>query len=157
MTNLLHIPLCINRNIVECKVTLLPGSTGCHDRSINRNIVECKVSKPPFITSLTLVLIETLWNVKSATISSIFASISGINRNIVECKVPGTGRLCKTKHRINRNIVECKVASSSYSTPKILVLIETLWNVKREGYNAFSPGLEGINRNIVECKGRNHS
>ena len=135
MTNLLHIPLCINRNIVECKVTLLPGSTGCHDRSINRNIVECKVSKPPFITSLTLVLIETLWNVKSATISSIFASISGINRNIVECK--DEFQFLRSIHTfgINRNIVECKVYTQNTMDMIEQVLIETLWNVKTDLYN----------------------
>ena len=37
--------------------------------------------------------------------------------------------------RINRNIVECKVASSSNNTAKMLVLIETLWNVKIENYD----------------------
>ena len=34
----------------------------------------------------------------------------------------------------------------------IWVLIETLWNVKREYQGNFANGLVGINRNIVECK-----
>ena len=33
-----------------------------------------------------------------------------------------------------------------------LVLIETLWNVKREKYLIYETESYGINRNIVECK-----
>ena len=56
----------INRNIVECKVTifrLLRTGLFC----INRNIVECKDSSKYSCFGLDNdgVLIETLWNVKS--------------------------------------------------------------------------------------------
>ena len=36
------------------------------------------------------------------------------------------------KHRINRNIVECKGSSLCCSIRIMVVLIETLWNVKKE-------------------------
>ena len=35
----------------------------------------------------------------------------------------------------------------------LIVLIETLWNVKEEAIQAVE-GYAGINRNIVECKGK---
>ena len=35
------------------------------DHRINRNIVECKVDETPTLGTLTVVLIETLWNVKT--------------------------------------------------------------------------------------------
>ena len=56
-----------------------------------------------------LVLIETLWNVKSFTTSSVMLLLSSINRNIVECKdisITADGEVLE-------------------------VLIETLWNVKK--------------------------
>ena len=58
------------------------------------------------------------------------------------------------QNSINRNIVECKVARTLSDQQPETVLIETLWNVKKEEaapieYTAVS----GINRNIVECKG----
>ena len=60
----ISLPLnCINRNIVECKDDMW-GGDGFSLICINRNIVECKERqrKPHGIYSL--VLIETLWNVK---------------------------------------------------------------------------------------------
>ena len=62
-----HRVIRINRNILECKgYTLLHGS---HQRScINRNILECKVRSPVNHRGCdTLVLIETYWNVKYAS------------------------------------------------------------------------------------------
>ena len=55
----------------------------------------------------------------------------GINRNIVECKVSSAYLLTKSIMRINRNIVECKVSENSSCRDRFLVLIETLWNVKK--------------------------
>ena len=57
------------------------------------------------------VLIETLWNVKSPIVASIFRSMSRINRNIVECKVSTAIFYPVTNLGINRNIVECKVVN----------------------------------------------
>ena len=76
---------------------------------INRNIVECKVLR----------LSELLWDVWS------------INRNIVECKDCFFFSRRSGSSGINRNIVECK-AFCLYHPPSrvLLVLIETLWNVK---------------------------
>ena len=52
---------------------------------INRNIVECKVGYRILFDSGGVVLIETLWNVKELTVSMVNPSFR-INRNIVECK-----------------------------------------------------------------------
>ena len=54
------------------------------------------------------VLIETLWNVKYCKHSSGVWNVSGINRNIVECKVMSISCCSSRLERINRNIVECK-------------------------------------------------
>ena len=49
---------------------------------------------------------------------------------------------------INRNILECKV-----SRVRLIVLIETYWNVKLGTTAAMSLTSDSINRNILECKG----
>ena len=54
----------------------------------------------------------------------------GINRNIVECKVLNVLDLPEGFYCINRNIVECKVILLIASSVAVIVLIETLWNVK---------------------------
>ena len=53
-----------------------------------------------------------------------------INRNIVECKELMFLLSFSLSNCINRNIVECKVIIGSSRFSLILVLIETLWNVK---------------------------
>ena len=41
---------------------------------------------------------------------------------------------------INRNIVECKDVTSSWKILQVIVLIETLWNVKNgESLDVFTP------------------
>ena len=104
-------------------------------------------------TGKDVVLIETLWNVKKSTPSlipdlscinrniveckdgnggNIFEYIEGINRNIVECKVVSNPLRLHSSRGINRNIVECKGKSLLIASMKrLLVLIETLWNVKK--------------------------
>ena len=54
---------------------------------------------------------------------------------------------------INRNIMECKdeIIRSKFSVFDS-VLIETLWNVKRNRIEPKLFGNFGINRNIMECK-----
>ena len=53
---------------------------------------------------------------------------------------------------INRNIMECKVNQAIGIVNNAVVLIETLWNVKKgEKGEKGDPG-ESINRNIMECK-----
>ena len=54
------------------------------------------------------VLIETLWNVKKADIAQIQLFGACINRNIVECKVWNCIAKNPISYSINRNIVECK-------------------------------------------------
>ena len=54
----------------------------------------------------------------------------GINRNIVECKGRTTTFASSLTASINRNIVECKEDGNAGGYGQILVLIETLWNVK---------------------------
>ena len=53
---------------------------------------------------------------------------------------------------INRNIVECKDSSGEQETWLYCVLIETLWNVKKQLSIFAMVSAWGINRNIVECK-----
>ena len=75
-----------------------------------------------------------------------------INRNIVECKVCRySSRICRSL-RINRNIVECKDSPGFELGQDTRVLIETLWNVKKDTSLGASADEIGINRNIVECK-----
>ena len=57
-----------------------------------------------------------------------------------------------SSYRINRNIVECKDNYIIYIILILIVLIETLWNVKLSAVLSVSILPEGINRNIVECK-----
>ena len=54
----------INRNIVECKEHLYRDHGSVFSAGINRNIVECKDSLFSESPAASLVLIETLWNVK---------------------------------------------------------------------------------------------
>ena len=53
---------------------------------------------------------------------------------------------------INRNIVECKDHKLNNPLYQRIVLIETLWNVKRHEQHEQQTCVHGINRNIVECK-----
>ena len=120
-----------------------------------------------------LVLIETLWNVKGFILQCAWRDSNSINRNIVECKgdcgsesfvrVPCINRNiveCKVevynvtdlvRLRINRNIVECKDSFFDCPLVPLVVLIETLWNVKSVDHLQVDFSLR-INRNIVECK-----
>ena len=76
---------------------------------INRNIVECKVH-----------LMQTF-----------HLNQSSINRNIVECKAQQFPKRLQLWGCINRNIVECKGDFVNTMTfDRLVVLIETLWNVK---------------------------
>ena len=60
----------------------------------------------------------------------ILRQLLRINRNIVECKVMQNCIGGWERESINRNIVECKVNTFSLEAHDIIVLIETLWNVK---------------------------
>ena len=75
---------------------------------INRNIVECKVTVPFASGDARSVLIETLWNVKSYDATDKDITAFRINRNIVECKGSNCNGYMMIIVRINRNIVECK-------------------------------------------------
>ena len=78
-------------------------------RSINRNIVECKGSLNSAMQILTLC----------------------INRNIVEYKDFLKNGGCYMGKSINRNIVECKAHKQHFTVYFCIVIIETLWNVKK--------------------------
>ena len=52
----------------------------------------------------------------------------------------------------NRNIMECKVNVFTIQMVVLIVLIETLWNVKTAGSGFFVETEVGFNRNIMECK-----
>ena len=75
---------------------------------INRNIVECKALKCLFGLDTSLVLIETLWNVKLSAILDSSSSILVLIETLWNVK--------EMESLINR----CAN----------IVLIETLWNVK---------------------------
>ena len=120
--------------------------------SINRNIVECKGIISSGTIRVLPVLIETLWNVKCFHHIFCNGCISRINRNIVECKVLHKQKSHDRHNRINRNIVECKAAKQIMAISTLLVLIETLWNVKISIPFKSHCDLFCINRNIVECK-----
>ena len=75
----------INRNIVECKEQQGHQETAWW-QGINRNIVECKDCCRRSSLVRTVVLIETLWNVKVDAKPLWYLGESRINRNIVECK-----------------------------------------------------------------------
>ena len=77
---------CFNRNIVECKVfySTFPNLIWL---CFNRNIVECKVKCDKYQKDWPVVLIETLWNVKTIARKSQVPVRVCFNRNIVECKV----------------------------------------------------------------------
>ena len=74
--------------------------------------MECKGALSTASEIFNVVLIETLWNVKSFSVACSLACC-----------------------RINRNIMECKVNQrSDRSGVALCVLIETLWNVKKGQY-----------------------
>ena len=79
--------------------------------------------------------------------------MESINRNILECKGSKRGYGVCFSSSINRNILECKVKMLLTYTDKVLVLIETYWNVKRAAGQLTEDEDGCINRNILECKG----
>ena len=87
--------------MIESPVALAPVP------GINRNIVECKVKSILYISSSSMVLIETLWNVKTLSLT-VHSRRCCINRNIVECKEIIIDFIGSNRCSINRNIVECK-------------------------------------------------
>ena len=112
--------------------------------------MECKVFNAISFDCVISVLIETLWNVKRVFLF-ITACLTGINRNIVECKGMKKAGYKVGIYCINRNIVECKDSFFDCPLVPLLVLIETLWNVKSVDHLQVDFSLR-INRNIVECK-----
>ena len=98
----------INRNIVECKA--LPTCCTCATNTVLiETLWNVKSAKFWLIPSSGgRVLIETLWNVKRETCGCSSIGTSCINRNIVECKVTFFRLSAPALFRINRNIVECK-------------------------------------------------
>ena len=81
---------------------------------INRNILECKVMNRFSLFSISFVLIETYWNVKSQEKLVILGMALGINRNILECKEKRPEDILDSFYGINRNILECKVSVPSH-------------------------------------------
>ena len=70
---------------MECKEKATKAAKGYLSR-INRNIMECKDSSQIHSHCHDVVLIETLWNVKTYVSISIHTWDKCINRNIMECK-----------------------------------------------------------------------
>ena len=102
--------------------------------------------------NLSLVLIETSWNVKRDLLDAWLQLHNSINRNIVECKEVLERFRFARKHRINRNIVECKGCSFCPEMDLNCCINRNIVECKvPQQYHSsrFSPR---INRNIVECK-----
>ena len=100
------------------------------EQSINRNIVECKVEHGDIIIRSIPGINRNIVECKDALQSQLANCCCGINRNIVECKEELYNKGLVGTDGINRNIVECKVNTFSLEAHDIIVLIETLWNVK---------------------------
>ena len=77
-----------------------------------------------------VVLIETLWNVKSISIRFGLNVLSVLIETLWNVKNPAGNRVGDCAVRINRNIVECKGILDTFLLVRRIVLIETLWNVK---------------------------
>ena len=101
------LPLCINRNILECK-------DYCFLSTLFRALVlietywNVKFSGTAESYIHSCVLIETYWNVK-CEYQFQFGGYLGINRNILECKALSFVISILSYPGINRNILECKV------------------------------------------------
>ena len=78
---------------------------------------------------LTLVLIETLWNVKYQDTTIIELTCEVLIETLWNVKKNGKGSKTSAPS-INRNIVECKGEHKKWILRDFAVLIETLWNVK---------------------------
>ena len=103
----LFMNLGINRNIVECKLTL----NGC---KINWENAE---------------LIETLWNVNFIKTSDEVKELKRINRNIVECKYNLSSTHCNPAWELIETLWNVNYFYAKYPLLLPLELIETLWNV----------------------------
>ena len=75
-----------------------------------------------------------------------------INRNIVECKVGGWHNIAVLLIVLIETLWNVKLSSPPRYSVIVLVLIETLWNVKNIANKSGHRGIPRINRNIVECK-----
>ena len=108
----------INRNIVECKVAPLTGNYFFCDLCINRNIVECKVRPVCKSSRFRVVLIETLWNVKTANAIASIADLDVLIETLWNVKFLQLS-LLRCCLRINRNIVECKEESTGLPSSRV--------------------------------------
>ena len=115
----------INRNIVECK-EMSGFDVSDNAICINRNIVECK----------------------DKINGKIYIGKTCINRNIVECKGSCGSAAIYQWSCINRNIVECKEVNYHIEKEFDSVLIETLWNVKKEQQKA----AQDMTLVLIECE-----
>ena len=76
-----------------------------------------------------MVLIETLWNVKTYQFNGE-APDKSINRNIVECKVCMSAQLEVVDAVLIETLWNVKTEDDAKAVEAASVLIETLWNVK---------------------------
>ena len=83
----------------------------------------------------------------------MFGAHTSFNRNIVECKVGGAlfGGISNSIVLIE-TLWNVKRTTLYFPASDRLVLIETLWNVKYSGFSTAQSRCRGFNRNIVECK-----
>ena len=100
---------------------------------------------------MTLVLIETLWNVNTFR-RSISASRRSINRNIMECKWVSPWRTWPSWERINRNIMECKFQKTIIKSWNQMRINRNIMECKWWWVYFLPVPYRSINRNIMECK-----
>ena len=119
---------------------------------INRIRLEFKVKGDWWAVFLTVVLIESDWNLKTYTEPSADDMTFCINRIRLEFKVFKSAFVWSRSFSINRIRLEFKVRSMFFSFSAYSVLIESDWNLKetcfkRIWYNT------SINRIRLEFKG----
>ena len=95
--------------------------------------MECKGALSTASEIFNVVLIETLWNVKSFSVACSLACCR-INRNIMECKVnQRSDRSGVALCVLIETLWNVKVGAAHPFRFSSFVLIETLWNVKLSG------------------------
>ena len=128
---------------MECK-GVLPVLADPMEAGFNRNIVECKVLPPSFQFPGIFVLIETLWNVKSADRSLHIGSFRVLIETLWNVKNDAVGILKKEIEVLIETLWNVKISFRTILREFDPVLIETLWNVKQAKPIPPNPKLSGF-------------
>ena len=121
----------LNRNILECKFTVHPGSD-VEAYSLNRNILECKLIDQRLFDCRKNSLNRNILECKCGCNLMCRSRSNRLNRNILECKLYLVYSLPLYVTCLNRNILECKCGCRWLAHNQFPVLIETYWNVNTD-------------------------